>query len=124
MKPLRPSKGDFEAFVARTIRCLDYFLPETEAAVRASDSQVSEATPLPPELQDPYAVFEPRKRVSNARSEADDEGVTDELHGLARAARNGQHAIPPEIEALMHRDREAAEQAMTNQEDNDDDAAQ
>ena len=107
--------------VHEALKSPGWVVPECEADVRQAEAEVSAgALDLPEALRDAEAVFEGRgaddlSALTPASFAADPEAE----ENLARAARSGG-AIPPEIEERIRRDREAAEQAM-NQEENGED---
>ncbi len=115
MKPRR-QENEFDTTLHRALRALGWFFPETEEEILVTDEPEDDTAALPPELRDPFAVFEPRERLAptSASSASSDPDITDEL---SRAARQGKHAITPQIEDVMRRDRDAAEQAKNGTDD-------
>ena len=115
-KPHTPQNQDnpkLESDVYHAIKAVGWVVPENEHDVARAETALS-ATPadLPEALQHPREVFN--------RQADHDVTIVKPLTGsptpdvetnLARAARQGG-PIPSEIEQRMHRDRQAAEDAM------------
>ena len=100
--------------VHRALKGLGWLVPEGEAEVAAAEAEAgADATSLPPALRDADSVF-----VGGAQDAAPSalppESEADEH--LARAARDGG-TMPPEIEAQMRRDRQAAEEELDRSDD-------
>jgi hypothetical protein len=120
MERQRPHKHEdeeqiqFEQDLCRALRLGGLLLPETEEEVRAAEAEnLSEALPL--ELRDPHTVL---KRVRGRRHKVVSIGETashEIEENLARAAREGGK-IPPDVERVMQRDREAAERKRSGNE--------
>jgi hypothetical protein len=106
-----PAGGDAcRPEVAAALEALGWLLPQSEAQVAAAEDELrAQPVTLPEALRDPQATWE-RPTAQTGQSEATfrlpESSQTDAT--LARAARQGG-AIPPETEAAMRRDREAAE---------------
>lgn len=86
-----------------------WLLPESEEEVAAQEPLVDAMmTELPEVLRDAAAILQPLDRTDPrpARSSPLPEDIEE---SLARAAREGQGEVPPEIEERMRRDRAEAE---------------
>jgi len=109
---------DLEREVDEAMTSLGWKVPQTEDEVLRAEAELAEnPAPLPDELTDPEQVFdrapgqvetgaEPLLFPTDQDIEAD----------LARAARDGG-PIPPEIEEVLRRDREAAEREFDDGEE-------
>ncbi|MBN1344546.1 MAG: hypothetical protein JXQ73_17785 [Phycisphaerae bacterium] len=101
--------------VDRALREMGWTVPQTEDDVRSAEVELAEfmrPEDLPPELNDPGAVLD---RPSDAPHAAPNPLQFPQGHeieeNLARAAREGIR-IPPELEEILRRDREAAERGV------------
>jgi hypothetical protein len=102
------SDAEAERLLYQTLLELGWLVPQTMAEVERAEKRLGQ-TPieLPSVLQDPFAVLD--DKVPN-RSPVLPTPTIDQttVENLACAARNGGD-VPPEIQALMERDRKRAE---------------
>lgn len=103
----RPKK-DFDTILYRAVRSLGWLPPQTEEEVEAAEQFDDANVDLPKSLLDPANVFRD-DRQARRRSAESVPAPAEFVEELARAARQGNGAISPEIEGKMRRDRAAAE---------------
>jgi len=109
---------DLEREVDEAMTSLGWKVPQTEDEVLRAEAELAEnPAPLPDELTDPAEVFDRAPGQTEAGTgpllfPTDQDIEAD----LARAARDGG-PIPPEIEEVLRRDREAAEREFDDGEE-------
>lgn len=97
---------EFRKSLYDAARSLNWFLPQTEEEVAASETQIETSDfqdpgdPLEALDREPHCSKRPAAAVSSAEEYEQE---------LRRAARLGKGKVPEEIEERMHRDRERAE---------------
>ncbi len=96
-------------------------LPQTiEEVKKAEDEGVEvEFSELPPELQNPRAVFERKRKFELRFKSLDDSFIEEDEQIFRRAARHGQE-LTPEIVAKMKQDRAQAEREAQSENGNTD----
>jgi hypothetical protein len=127
MSPNRPDNGhgaydgeDVEGVVEDALISLGWIVPQTEADVLRAESEIGlRPVPLAEGLANPASAWEHQPEPRRPRPEilqfpGDEEIAAD----LARAAREGGR-IPPELEEILRRDREAAERERDGDAEND-----
>jgi len=105
------SHDELEKLVHEAMLRLGWLFPETPEDIARIEAELeSSGSNLPPELRDPYTVFDAEKcaRPNYVAKPSSDQDEDDMADCLGRAAREGK-VIRPEVEERMHRDRELAE---------------
>lgn len=98
--------SEFRKSLYWAARCLNWFLPQTEEEVAASEAQVETSDYDNP--GDPFEALD-REPSPSKRPPADVPAAHEYEHELMRAARLGKGKVPEDIEERMRRDRERAE---------------
>ncbi len=106
---------DIEREIAKAMQSLGWIVPQSEDDVLRAEAELAEyggSAGLPEALIDPKAVFDHTPGHAPSGPELFQFPVDQEIEeNLARAAREGG-PIPPEIEEILRRDREAAERKL------------
>jgi len=100
-----------EQLVYEAARELGWLIPTTEREVAATEATKVDDIGLPEALKNPFASLDEGAKRAARRSRPIAMPNADSVEALARAARDGQGDISPEMEAVMKRDRENAEAA-------------
>jgi len=102
-----------EQEVHQALRAMGWVVPQDGAAVQAVESKLAaEAITLPEALRDADAALRGLSQAVGVEPRPIAFGGDSDIEaGLARAAREGG-TIPPKVEELMRRDRQAAEREL------------
>lgn len=98
--------SEFRKSLYRAARSLNWFLPQTEDEVAASETQIE--TSDHEDAGDPFEALARGPQFSK-RPAADVLAAQEYEQELSRAARLGKGKVPEEIEERMRRDRKRAE---------------
>lgn len=109
--------ADLEHEIHAGLASIGWLPPETEEDVARAEAELAEAAqPVPDKLRDPDATWNHASKsasmVLRLPGFADDSPAAEDM---ARAARGGRR-LAPEVEDLMRRDRDAAEQELDDEE--------
>ncbi len=122
-EPRDAGQEALERDISEAMTSLGWKVPQCEDEVQRAETELKgDLAALPEELQDPKAAFNRSVGQVRARPQVlQFFGDAEIERDLARAARDGG-PIPPEIEEIMRRDREAAEREFKNAEQKDPEA--